>query len=443
MLTRRHLLAAPFLPGLARAAARPNVIVIVSDDHGWGDVGFHGCTDIPTPNLDALAKSGVRFTQGLVSHPFCSPTRAGLLTGRYQQRFGHENNPRYDPQDATAGLPLTETTLPQTLRAAGYKTGIVGKWHLGAIPKMHPLARGFEEQFGFIGGGHDYFKAGGPGEKREYLIPIERNGQPVVEQEYLTDAFSREAEGFVRRHRADPFFLYLTYNAPHTPQQVSEKYLQRFTSIADEKRRNYAAMLSAVDDGVGRLLKALAETKNEENTLVFFLSDNGGPVGVNGSTNGPLRGAKGQVYEGGIRVPFVARWKGRLPAGVEYKQPVISLDIFPTACAAAGVKPPAGRDGANLLPYLEGKAKGAPHQRLFWRTGGGATWAVREGNLKMVKAAQAEPALYDLDTDIGEARDLAAERPQVAQRLRTAFEDWNEQLISPLFESPQAARKKQ
>jgi arylsulfatase A-like enzyme len=429
---------------LVRAAARrPNIVVILADDMGYADVGFTGCKDIPTPHIDSIAKGGVRFTNAYVSHPFCSPTRAGLMTGRYQQRFGHENNPRYDTSDATAGLPLSEITMPQVLSQAGYATGIVGKWHLGATPAMHPLQRGFREQFGFIGGGHDYFKQSEAGEKREYLIPIERDGKPVPEKEYLTDALGREAAAFVGRHARDPFFLYLAFNSPHTPQQVTERYLDRFRGIADEKRRNYAAMMAAMDDAIGRVLGAVSENKLDNDTLIFFLSDNGGPVAVNGSSNDPYRGAKGQVYEGGIRVPFAARWKGRLPAGKDFNHPAISLDIFPTAAALAGAKMPAGRkiDGVDLMPHLTGKNKQPPHETLYWRTGGGASYAVREGRYKLVRIGETSE-MYDLESDPGETTDVASSRKLVFDRLEAARQKWNGELVAPLFQSPRPAAKK-
>ncbi len=344
-------------------AGAPNVIVILADDLGYADLGFQACKDIPTPHLDALAKSGVRFTNAYVSHPFCSPTRAGLLTGRYQQRFGHENNPRYDPTDPVLGLPLDQVTIADVLKSSGYATGIAGKWHLGATPKHHPLRRGFSEQFGFIGGGHDYFQNNLPGEKREYFIPIERNGDPVPEKDYLTDALSREACAFIRRHEKDPFLLYLAYNTPHTPLQPAEKYAARVAGIADETRRKYAAMVCALDDGVGQVMRTLRETGRDADTLVVFFSDNGGPVGVNGSSNAPLRDGKGTVYEGGIRVPFVMRWPGRLKPGV-VDTPVISLDVFPTAAALAGAPVPKNLDGVDLMPFLTGKSKQPPHPVL-------------------------------------------------------------------------------
>jgi arylsulfatase A-like enzyme len=365
------------------------------------------------------------------------------MTGRYQQRYGHENNPKYDPRDEISGLPTTEFALPQAIAQAGYVTGQIGKWHLGAAPKFHPLRRGFQEQFGFIGGGHDYFKQQMEGDAREYLIPIQRDGKPVEEKEYLTDAFSREAVAFIRRHAKDPFFLYLAYNCPHTPQQVSEKYLDRFRTIPDEKRRLYAAMNSALDDGVGRVLRTLSELNLDSDTLIFFLSDNGGPIGVNGSHNDPLRGGKGQVYEGGIRVPFAARWTGHLAAGKVYTDPVISLDILPTAVALAGGRVPSDRklDGVDLVPHMLGKASKPPHERLFWRTGGGQAFAVREGRYKLVKIGE-DAQLFDLESDIGETTDLAASKADVFQSLNQAREQWNKELIPPIFESPQPAAGK-
>jgi arylsulfatase A-like enzyme len=429
---------------LDAAVRRPNIIVILADDLGYADVGFTGCKDFATPNIDRLARTGLRFTNACVSHPFCSPTRAGLMTGRYQHRFGHENNPTYNPADEVAGLPTGEITIANVLSDAGYVTGQIGKWHLGAAPKFHPLRRGFREQFGFIGGGHDYFKAEPDNpHAREYMIPIERNGKPVAETEYLTDAFSREAISFVRRHAKDPFFLYLAYNSPHTPLQAPQKYLDRVSNISDEIRRKYAAMICCMDDGIGRLMAAMEELKLDNDTLLFFLSDNGGPGPVTHADNHPYRGFKGQVYEGGIHVPFVARWRGRLPAGETYGSPVISLDIFPTAAAVAGAKVPSDRsiDGVNLLPHITGKGSPPPHDLLYWRTGGGESFAVRQGNMKLVKIGK-RTELYDLEADIGESKDLAGQKTEALHRLETARERWNRQMVAPLFESPQPAKKK-
>jgi arylsulfatase A-like enzyme len=447
---RRTFLKTAAAAGLAgplpAAARRPNIIVILADDLGFADVGFQGCKDFSTPYIDRLAQAGVRFTSACVSHPFCSPTRAGLMTGRYQHRFGHENNPIYNPQDNVAGLPLSEITIANILSDAGYATGQIGKWHLGAAPQFHPLKRGFKEQFGFLGGGHDYFKAETDNPNaREYLIPIERNGKPVVETEYLTDAFSREACSFVRRHDKDPFFLYLAYNSPHTPLQAPKEYLERVSNIEDPIRRSYAAMICAMDDGIGRLAATLEVLKLENDTLIFFLSDNGGPTSVTHADNHPFRGAKGEVYDGGIHVPFVMKWKGQLPAGETYGNPIISLDIFATAAAVAGAKLPADRpiDGVNLLPHITGKASAAPHDKLYWRTGGGAAFAVRQGNWKLVKIGK-RTELYDLEADVSESKDAAAAKPEILSRLEAARVAWNRQMVPPIFESPAppAAKKK-
>jgi len=423
----------------AAAPRRTNIIVILADDLGFADVGFQGCKDFSTPYIDRLARAGVRFTSAYVSHPFGSPTRAGLMTGRYQQRFGYENNPVYNPHDEVAGMPARELTLANVLSDAGYATGQIGKWHLGAAPQFHPLKRGFKEQFGFLGGGHDYFKAETDNPNaREYMIPIERDGKPVAETDYLTDAFSREAAAFVRRHDKDPFFLYLAYNAPHTPQQAPKPYLDRVSTITDPVRRSYAAMICAMDDGIGRLVATLEVLKLENDTLIFFLSDNGGPTPVTHADNHPYRGVKGEVYEGGIHVPFVMKWKGHLPEGESHASPVISLDIFPTALAAADAHLPAGRsvDGVNLIPHVTGKSPTPPHDKLYWRTGGGQSFAVREGNWKLVKSGK-RTELYDLEKDAGESKDVAPAKPDVVNRLEGARQNWNKQMIAPLFRSPE------
>jgi arylsulfatase A-like enzyme len=430
---------------LIAADARPNILILLADDLGYADAGFNGGKDIPTPNLDALAKQSVRCTSGYVSHPFCSPTRAGLLTGRYQQRFGHENNPAWLPESTVAGLPLAETTLPQALKTAGYVTGCVGKWHLGAHPQFHPNRRGFDEYFGMLGGGHIYL----PGTKGgvEYNIPLNRNGKDEPLTEYLTDVLGREAAACVKRHQGAPWFLYLAFNAPHTPLQNPDRILERVKHIEDDPRRGYAGLVVGLDDAVGEVMKALRDSGQADNTLIFFFSDNGGPISVTHSRNTPLRGAKGQVFEGGVRVPFLVSWPAKLPRGKDYPHPVCSLDVFATAVALTGAKvPPAHKlEGVNVIPFLSGEAKGAPHERLFWRAGGGARFAVREGNWKLVSEDGAKAQLFDLAKDIGESNDLAEREPAVLARLLAAHAAWNRDNIAPIFESPRAgqpARKK-
>jgi len=427
----------------AEAAAGPNILVILVDDFGYGDLSIHGCKDIPTPKIDALAAEGVRCTHGYISAPQCSPTRAGLMTGRYQQRFGHESNGAIEG----SRLPLREVTLAERLKAAGYSTGLVGKWHLGDDDAHHPLARGFDEFFGFIGGANPYLPQGPKG-----VVPrIVRGREPADEKSYLTEAFAREAAAFIDRHQKEPFFLYLAFNATHGPLQAPQKYLDKFQSIADEKRRTYAAMTAALDDAVGAVLEKLRAAGLEENTLVFFCSDNGGPTDVNASRNDPFRGVKGEVREGGIRTPFFVRWTGKLPAGKVYQQPVIQLDIYPTALAAAGVKlrADAKLDGVDLLPYLTGKKAGSPHDVLYWRFNFPSQqpdrhkWAIRQGDWKLFtdfdgnrrrKTGSAGPEgirLVNLAKDVREEQDLSQQHPEKVKELRALWEQWNAQLATP------------
>ncbi len=420
-----------------RNAAKPNVVLIFADDLGYAGVGVQGATDFRTPNIDSIARNGVRFSSGYVSCPVCSPTRAGLMTGRYQQRFGHEFNPGpAEEAEQNFGLPLTETTVADRMKALGYATGMVGKWHLGYRPEYHPQKRGFDEFFGFLGGAHPYVDSRAAGNN-----PIMRGAEPVDEPAYLTDAFTREALAFIDRHRTHPFFLYLPYNAVHGPMQASEKYLSRFSSIADERRRTHAAQMAALDDGVGQVLGKLRDAKLEDNTLVFFISDNGGPTAVTTSKNDPLRGFKGQVLEGGIRTPFMLQWKGRVPAGNVYEQPVIALDVLPTAVTAGGGKVAAGDklDGVDLLPYIAGSRSGAPHDALYWRFG--PQGAIRMGDWKMVQLGSGPAQLYNLARDIGEANDLASAEAGRLKDLQGMWDAWNRQLAEPRWRARQAQKR--
>jgi len=416
------------------SARKPNILLIVGDDMGYGDVGIHGCKDIPTPNIDSIAKNGVRCTNGYVSGPYCSPTRAGLMTGRYQQRFGHEFNPGPPPEGENVGLPLTETTLAQRLKDAGYTTGMVGKWHLGSERKFHPLSRGFQEYFGFLGGAHPYFLDQGDQPNN----PVLRGFESANEKEYLTEAFSREATAFIDRHAREPWFLYLTFNAVHTPMHATDKYVARFKNVADENRRTYCGMMSAMDDAIGAVLKKLDENRLTENTLVFFVSDNGGPP-VNSSSNGPLRGNKAQTWEGGIRVPYLVQWKGTIPANKTYDEPVIQLDFHPTALAAAGVEPKEAKfDGVNLLPYLQNKVSAPPHETLYWRFGD--QMAIRHGNYKLVQGRGVDkPQLFDLAADMGEKNDLSQSKPDLFKDLQGRYAAWNKTLAEPRWGPPNAA----
>jgi arylsulfatase A-like enzyme len=433
------------------APKRPNVVVVLADDVGYSDVGVYGGRDIPTPNLDSLARNGVRCTNAYVSGPYCSPTRAGLLTGRYQQRFGHEFNEGTGNRDKF-GLPLPEATFADRMRALGYATCAIGKWHLGYAPEFRPTKRGFDEFYGTLAN-TPFF--------HPQLVDSRVGPDPRRVEEatfYTTDAFADRAVEYITKHKDTPFFLYLPFNACHVPSQATAKYLDRFKAIEAKERQAYAAMLSALDDAVGRILEALRQQRLEENTLIFFLSDNGGPMtkmGPNGSNNRPLKGQKGDTWEGGIRVPFVVQWKGRLPAGKVYDPPVIQLDLLATAVAAAGGAVAADwkLDGVNLLPYLEGKAGGQPHPTLYWRFG--PQWAIRQGDWKLVQGYDyaaanqgpvyqtqvTPPQLFHLADDLGETKDLAAQHPDRVKALQAAWQAWNKELAQPAW-LPMPAQKK-
>ena len=423
-------------PALAAAEPeRPNVLILVSDDQGYHDAGFQGSSEIKTPHLDRLARSGIRCTNGYASHPFCSPTRAGLLTGRYQARFGHEYNPVYDPLDSREGLPLSQRLLPSYLHAAGYRTGWVGKWHLGSSPSHLPSTRGFEETYGFVGGGHRYQNWEPNG--RQYTLPLTRQGKPLEEvPSHLTTAFGAEAAAFIRRHSPEPWLLYVAFNAPHTPHEPTAEREARFATITNPARRRNLAQISLLDDAVGAITAALRDSHQAERTLVFFVGDNGGSV-QNGGDNSPLRGQKGALDEGGVRVPYLVSWPQHLPAGDTFDAPVSTLDIFATALHVAGVPLPDDRiyDGVNLIPHLTGKPSEPPHQELYWRLQqkNGASLAMRSSGWKLIRPAAGPLELYDLSTDVGETKNLAAEQPEVARQLNQALTIWNAQLVEPAF----------
>lgn len=427
-LTMQHAAVGAEAPG-----GRPCIILILSDDMGYADIGVHGCMDIPTPNIDRIAANGVRFTNAYANGSFCTPTRAALMSCRYQQRSGND-----DLDGITGPLPLGIQTLPERLHTAGYTTAMVGKWHLGIQRGYGPLDRGFDEFFGFLGGGHYYLP--NPKGKGSYYAPIYRNRQPVNEQRYLTDAFGEEAAAFIARQRdaTRPFFLYLAFNAVHTPLQATEKYQQRFAQITEPRRRVYAAMLSALDDAVGLVLKTLAATGKLKHTLLIFHNDNGGPTtrnAVNGSRNIPLRGSKCETFEGGIRVPLLMQWPGVIAAGSVYRHPVITFDLSATALALAGADT-AQIDGVNLIPHIKGQVVRPPHRALFWRSRTrNNNYGIRLGKWKFVhstegteqpgpKQTPARDMLFDLTHDIGEQNDLAALHPEILAELKWLYDAW-------------------
>jgi arylsulfatase B len=463
-MTARCLTLWLFAGSVAFAADRPpNIVVLVADDLGYGELGCQGNREIATPHIDSLAAGGVRFTQGYVTAPVCSPSRAALLTGRYQTRFGHELNAIGKQNlEPAVGLPLAERTLAGELAAAGYATACIGKWHLGGTAKFHPQERGFGTFFGFLHEGHTFAPPYFPGlishlRRNEPPYdegnPLLRGTQAITEDAYLTDAIAREAAAFIDanaaqpagRNTARPFLLYVPFNAVHSPMQTTPKYFDRFASIDNIHRRVFAAMLAALDDAVGVILARLRAHALEEQTLIFFLSDNGGPTAELTSSNLPLRGGKGQLYEGGIRVPFLVQWKGQVAAGRTIDRPVSSLDILPTALAAAGAKFAAGRrlDGVNLLPLLTGQTDEPPHRLLYWRMG--SNYALRQEDWKLVRQvgrgqAPAKAELFDLARDPAETCDLAAERPQLAAELQAKWDALNREMVPPLW-TPQRAAK--
>ena len=426
------LLFTPFL-GMAQEE-KPNIILIVSDDQGISDAGFSGSPDIRTPNIDKIAKEGVVFLQGYVSHSYCSPSRAGILTGRYQQRFGHELNPPFEPNNETIGLPLNEVLISDMLKEAGYRTAAIGKWHLGYTNKHLPPQRGFDFWYGFSGGARSFWTTGKETENQAQR-KLMRNDTPVPLNEinYLTDNFTEEAIDFIRQSKEVPFFLYLAYNAPHTPLHASEKYLDRTRYIERAKRSIYAAMITAVDDGVGKIDELLSELGIKENTIIVFISDNGG-VTAEFANNNPFRGSKGMLFEGGIRVPFCMSWKNKIPANSIFEEPVIALDLFPTFMAAAGVKTENSLDGKDLMPYATGTIKSPPHDALYWRTAGGASYAIRKGYYKLTKRMYHDNLmLFDLKNDKREIFDIAGEKPELVKEMKRLYDQWDKEMAKPLW----------
>ncbi|MFM1918519.1 MAG: Arylsulfatase [Candidatus Hydrogenedentota bacterium] len=472
-------------------ATTPNIIVLFADDLGKYDISLYGGKDVPTPNIDALAASGVTFTDGYVTAPICSPSRAGLLTGRYQQRFGHELQPgdmypknrleilvgntltllpgdipmlrgtwrvnhraSYPTPAAqeVQGLQQSEITFADLAKAQGYATGMVGKWHLGHAPGFLPQDRGFDYHYGFYSAATLYAPASAKGMiNRPYSditgtflysiqgqtghASIRRNDDVIQENGYLTERIAEEANAFIEQNREKPFMLYVPFNAPHTPFQVPALYYDRFSAVKDENKRVYYAMISALDDAVGAITRKVRDAGLEEKTLILFSSDNGGATYTHATTNAPLKGGKLSLFEGGINVPFAMSWKGRLSAGTVYKEPVSTLDVLTTIAANIGAPLPKDRpyDGVDLVEkVIEGKPA---HEALYWRSG--SAKAVRKDNWKLVISEKSDKLwLYDLATDKSESTDLSNENPAVVAELQAALEAWEQQLIAPLWPSP-------
>ncbi|QDS98495.1 sulfatase-like hydrolase/transferase [Adhaeretor mobilis] len=432
-------------------AARPNIIVIMCDDLGYSDVGFNGATDIVTPNLDSLAKQGTVFSSAYAAHPFCGPSRMGLMTGRYPHEFGApfnlpesgKGNEEYYRQ----GVDVGETLISTVLQEAGYFTGAIGKWHMGTEPEYHPNSRGFDDYYGFLGGGHKYFpKQYKPIYERQlkagvqsvwdYLTPLEHNGKEVDETEYITDALSREAVRFVDEasQKEQPFFLYLSYNAPHTPLEAKQEDMEVFPNIQDEKRKTYAAMVYAVDRGVGELIEALKSTKQLNDTLLVFLSDNGGQL-HSGATNRPLKGSKGDTYEGGFRVPLFFHWPGRVATGKRYDHPVTTLDFYPTFANLANASIPEGKDldGTDIWEDFQAGRSARPGKSILAlrHRNGFSDVAVRRDQWKACRAYNQKWKLHNLDEDISEQHDLSNKQPGLMKSLVAEAEAWSKSHTPP------------
>ena len=419
----------------------PNIVLILADDLGYGDLGVTGSKQIPTTHIDSLATQGIRFTNAYVTSAVCAPSRAGLMTGKHPVAFGFRDNlapvqPGHDPE--FVGLPLGQITLAERLKKLGYKTGIVGKWHLGELPKFSPLQRGFDEFWGYSGGAHDYFRAEPDGEK-SMAGPILCNYRQPAPLTYLTDDQGNECVDFIRRHKDHPFFLFASFAAPHSPMQATEEDLNRFASIKDKLRRTYCAMVYRLDQNVGKILAELRTQGVDRETLVVFLSDNGGPSAAglsNGSVNAPLRGSKTTVLEGGIRVPMIVRWPASLPSGKTMDAMVSSLDLLPTFITAAGgsTEPSEKLDGVNLLPLLSGKSGQPPHESLMWTYTVGS--AIRSGDWKLIRLPDRLPMLYHLSMDPAEQNDLALEQLERTRSMLRELGQWELRAANPVFREP-------
>ncbi|WP_020208780.1 sulfatase-like hydrolase/transferase [Gilvimarinus chinensis] len=425
---------------------KPNILLLFTDDAGYGDFGFHGSKEIRTPNLDALAAEGVIFSAGYVSDATCGPSRAGLMTGKYQQRFGYEeiNVPGFmSPNSALKGedmgLPVDQVTMADYLKKRGYRNGMFGKWHLGAADRYHPLKRGFDEFYGFRGGDRSYFAyAEGEIDPNSPILADKRMergfGHYEEPEKYLTDKIADEVIEFIRQANSDdkPFFAFVSFNAPHTPMEATKEDLAQFPNL-EGKRKTYAAMMLAMDRASGAILDELETLNIEDNTLVVFTNDNGGPSDKNASVNDPLSGTKSNHLEGGVRVPYVMRWPERLEAGTTYEKPVITLDLLPTFYAAAGgnTEDLDDVDGKNLIPYVTSEKDGRPHEMMYWKKDARA--AIRKGDWKLIRHRDRPAELFYLPEDIAEHDDQAL---QERDRLKEMFKDlyhWELTLERPLW----------
>ena len=417
----------------------PNIVLLFADDAGYADFGFHGSRHFQTPNLDKLAESGVRFTQMYVTAAVCGPSRAGLLTGRYQQRFGFEENnvPGYmsasGATGAEMGLPVGIPTIADHLKPLGYRSAIFGKWHQGHAERFHPLKRGFDEFYGFRGGARDYFPFPN-GETDKPQNRLERGlGQFEEHEGYLTDAIADETCSFIERNQTVPFFAFVSFNAVHTPMQSDPADKERFSKLQG-KRKKLAAMTLSLDRACGQIVERLNELGLSKNTLIIFTNDNGGPTDASSASNWPLSGCKATHLEGGIRVPGIAFWAGKLESGATYDAPVSTLDLLPTFVNVAGGDASSidQLDGVDLMPFLTGAGDGVPHRTLYWKKETRA--AIRDGDWKLMRFPDRPAELYNIREDASEENNLAGENPGLVKTLYKKLFAWERELERPLFQ---------
>lgn len=425
---------------LAAQTKKPNIVLLFSDDAGYYDFGFQGNPHFPTPHLDQLAREGVELEQFYVTAAVCGPSRAGMLTGMYQQRFGFEENnvPGYMSsaglQGDQMGLPLGLQTMGDYLKPLGYKSMVIGKWHMGSADEYHPLNRGFDEFFGFRGGARSYFELSESQQEARPEDRLERGfGHYEESKGYLTDVFADEACRFIEENSDQPFFLYLSFNAVHTPLEATPEDMAKITGLTG-KRKQMAAMTLAMDRACGQVLDRLKQLGLEENTLVIFTNDNGGPTDASAANNYPLSGTKANHLEGGIRVPFIIKYPRELGAGGQYPYPVSTLDLLPTFYAAAGgeVEDLEGLDGLDILPYLKGEQSARPHEKLYWKKENRG--AIRKGDWKLLRFPDRPAELYDLSTDQAEEKDLASENPALVREMYKELFEWELTLERPKWQ---------
>ncbi|WP_109833186.1 sulfatase [Reichenbachiella versicolor] len=428
------------------AAKRPNIILILTDDAGYADFGFQGSDVMITPNLDRVAAEGVRFTQGYVSASVCGPSRAGLMTGRYQQKFGFEENnvPGYMSKYSglkgdEMGIPLDQVTMAEYLKKLDYKTAFYGKWHLGGADKFHPTKRGFDEFYGFRGGARSYFPY--RNHPASHLDKLERGFGDFQEHDgYLTDRLAESAISFIEKNRSTPFFVFLSFNAVHTPMDAMEEDMKMFPEL-NGKRKTVAAMTLALDRACGKVFDKLKELKIDDNTIIVFTNDNGGPSDKNASINTPLSGTKSNHLEGGIRIPFFVKWTGNVKRNSTFNYPVSTLDLLPTFYAAAGgdIRDIEETDGVDLIPYLKGNKKGKPHEVLYWKKETRA--AIRKGDYKLIRFSDRPAELYNVEKDISEKNNLATSEPEQVKEMFQMLYEWELTLERPLWQLKRSFEK--